>query len=278
MQIPNLITRILTGIVFVVILLGGIVLNEYIYLGVFSLILILALKEFYELINEKQETHINIPLNVVGGLFLFLGSYCIFSSLHSSAILLAPFILYILALFISTLFSYKPNILKTLSFSLFGQLYIALSFALLNGISFDKTDSYYNYIFILAMFIFVWVNDSFAYLTGSFLGKNKLFERISPKKTWEGAAGGALFTLVAAVIVSFFYKELSLTGWIGFALVVVVFGTLGDLFESLLKRKLEVKDSGNVLPGHGGILDRFDSAIFAIPALFVYMEVYALLV
>ena len=131
----------------------------------------------------------------------------------------------------------------------------------------------YHYAFLLALFVFIWVNDSFAYLTGSLFGKHRMFERISPKKSWEGFIGGAAFTIAASVIFANYFTQLPLWGWIGFAILMIIFGTLGDLVESLFKRTLNVKDSGNILPGHGGILDRIDSVIFSIPALFIYVEI-----
>lgn len=125
-------------------------------------------------------------------------------------------------------------------------------------------------------FIFNWVNDTGAYCTGMLFGKHKLFERISPKKSWEGSIGGGIFCIIASFLLSHFFPFMSTGVWIGLALTVVVFGTWGDLTESLLKRRLGIKDSGNILPGHGGMLDRFDSAILAIPAAVVYLYVVSL--
>lgn len=130
----------------------------------------------------------------------------------------------------------------------------------------------------LCLFIFLWVNDSGAYCTGSLIGKHKLFPRISPGKTWEGSIGGGVLVLIVAGVIGYLANRdqsnphlLSIAGWIGLGLVVVVFGTLGDLVESLFKRTLGIKDSGNILPGHGGMLDRFDSSLLAIPAAVIYL-------
>ena len=124
---------------------------------------------------------------------------------------------------------------------------------------------------MLAIFVFIWVNDTFAFLTGITLGKNKLLERISPKKTIEGFIGGIFFTVLAGVGFSFLFVEYNIYFWIGFALIVSLFATLGDLFESLIKRTYKVKDSGNLIPGHGGILDRIDSLLIVVPAIYVYL-------
>ena len=128
----------------------------------------------------------------------------------------------------------------------------------------------------LSIFIFNWVNDTGAYCTGMLFGKHKLFERISPKKSWEGSIGGSVFCIISSFILAHFFPFMSTGVWIGLALTVVIFGTWGDLTESLLKRRLGIKDSGNILPGHGGMLDRFDSAILAIPAAVVYLYVVSL--
>ena len=129
----------------------------------------------------------------------------------------------------------------------------------------------FSAIVLLGFFLLIWANDSGAYIVGSLVGKNKLFERISPKKTWEGFLGGGFFALMFAWLISYFVTEISLIDWLVVALITFVFGTFGDLIESLLKRMVKVKDSGNILPGHGGILDRFDSMIIAAPMVFIYL-------
>ena len=166
------------------------------------------------------------------------------------------------------------------AYAMLSQMYIALPFALLNVLAFHSDEtaslSQYNAILPLSIFIFNWVNDTGAYCTGMLFGKHKLFERISPKKSWEGSIGGGIFCIIASFLLSHFFPFMSTGVWIGLALTVVVFGTWGDLTESLLKRRLGIKDSGNILPGHGGMLDRFDSAILAIPAAVVYLYVVSL--
>jgi phosphatidate cytidylyltransferase len=156
-------------------------------------------------------------------------------------------------------------------------MYIALPFSLINVLAFNATSEgfvAFNTLLPLSIFVFLWVNDSGAYCVGSLIGRHKLFPRISPGKSWEGSVGGAVFVLAAAYAISYFLDQeqlLSMPAWLGLGLVVVVFGTWGDLVESLFKRTLGVKDSGNILPGHGGMLDRFDSSLLAIPAAVVYL-------
>ena len=181
---------------------------------------------------------------------------------------------------VSELYLKKKNPLNNWAYAMFSQIYLALPFALLNVLAFHSDEtisvSQYNPILALSIFIFNWVNDTGAYCTGMLFGKHRLFERISPKKSWEGSIGGGVFSIIAAFVMAYFFPFMSTGVWVGLGLTIVVFGTWGDLSESLFKRYLGLKDSGNILPGHGGILDRFDSAILAIPAAVVYLYVVSL--
>jgi phosphatidate cytidylyltransferase len=127
---------------------------------------------------------------------------------------------------------------------------------------------------ILALFVFIWVNDTAAYFIGSLIGKHKLIEHISPKKSVEGFVAGILFTMLASLVFARLFPEFSMLFWVGFAAVVSLFGTLGDLFESLIKRTCTVKDTGQLIPGHGGILDRIDSLLVAVPAAYLYLILF----
>lgn len=256
----------------------GILVNQYVFVTIFSFILIISLNEFYSIVdNQVSKKKIQVKIiDVYGGLCLFLSSYFYFANIIQYVLVFTLFILYIVVRFIYELYQKDTNPVQSLAYSVLGQFYIAVPFALINYLTFSSPTSsnipLYHYSLILALFLFIWVNDSFAYLVGSILGKSKMFERISPKKSWEGFFGGAIFAVIASVIYSYFYTNLTLVEWIGFALVTVVFGTFGDLIESLFKRSLKIKDSGNIIPGHGGILDRLDSFIFALPALFIYIH------
>lgn len=275
LNLKNLGTRIFTGLIFIGLLIGGILFNQYSFLIVFSILTAYALYEFYGLLSNVGKVPLSKVLNTIGGLCLFISSYFFFSCTNQSLILLALYALYLLILFISELYLKHPNPILSLAYAVLGQIYIAIPLSLLNYLAFkyDMVNNEYHHAFLLALFVFIWVNDSFAYLAGSLFGKHRLFERISPKKSWEGFIGGAIFSIGAAVVYAQFYAQLPLWAWIGFAIVMISVGTLGDLIESLIKRTLNVKDSGSVLPGHGGILDRIDSVIFSIPALFIYLEV-----
>ena len=276
MKLPNIVVRILAGAVFVSLLLGGILINQYTFVIIFSVLTALSLSEFYGLVEKDAKVPVIRTWNVLGGFFLFLGGFY-YCAHEASVIAFVPYMIYLLALFVSELYMKRQNPIQSLAYSLLGQVYIAAPFALTNYLVFAYEPGSYHYVYILALLVFIWVNDSFAYLTGIAFGKHRLFERISPKKSWEGFIGGAAVAVASALIFAHFFANLSVFAWLGFAAVTVAFGTWGDLFESLIKRTLGVKDSGNMIPGHGGILDRFDSTILAIPAIFIYLQLITLL-
>lgn len=242
----------------------------------FSIIVFLAMHEFYGLI-EKHDKNISINkwINYFGGIYLFISLYIYASGLYNSRILLA-YILIIITLFIIELYRKRSQPILNLAYSLFGQIYCALPMGMLNLIAFDYNNGLREYKpwLLLSLFIFVWANDTGAFCVGSLFGKHRLFERISPKKSWEGFWGGFFFTLLASQIIAYFEPCATRYEWLGLAAVVVVFATWGDLTESLLKRTLGVKDSGNLLPGHGGVLDRFDSVLMAAPAAYIFIEFF----
>lgn len=268
----NLITRGVAGVVYITILLFGILYNKYSFVIVFGVILVFALDEFFRLIEQKTPHLISKLFNIISGVIIFISAYLF---LDEKSILALPIsaLLYLLSLFASAILLKRTDIFNTIIYSAFGQLYITLPFCLLLLISYEYklANTIYFYAFVLAIFVFIWVNDTFAFLTGITMGKHKLLERISPKKTIEGFAGGIFFTMLAGVGFSFLYTEYNIFFWVGFALIVSLFATLGDLFESLIKRTYKVKDSGHLIPGHGGILDRIDSLLIVIPAIYVYL-------
>lgn len=268
----NLITRAITGAVYIFILLFGILYNKYSFIVVFGVILVVALDEFYRLIEQKTPHLISKLFNILFGVVIFLSAYLF---LEGKSILAFPIssITYLLFLYASTIVIKRPDIFNTIIYSVFGQLYITLPFCLLLLISYEYklANPIYYYALVLAIFVFIWVNDTFAFLIGITIGKHKLLRRISPKKTIEGFIGGIFFTVLSGIGFSFLYTEYTIYFWIGFALIVSLFATLGDLFESLIKRTYKVKDSGNLIPGHGGILDRIDSLLIVVPPIYVYI-------
>ena len=279
----NLIIRALTGIIFVVVLVSAICIHPIFFLILFCIITGLTLWEFGGLVKHYENANLQRTVNVLGGVYLFIATFVYANGLTDGKIFL-PYLLFIMLTMIAELYYKAPNPINNWAFTLFAQIYCAGSFSMLNFIGAEPgTPGVMSYtpLFIMAIFIFVWLDDTGAYLVGSLIGKRKLFERISPKKSWEGFFGGLFFCLVAAAVFSFCFPEdfrgMNIWQMLGLGAVVCAFGTWGDLVESLIKRTLGVKDSGNILPGHGGILDRIDSLLLVVPATMAYMLSLAVL-
>ena len=288
----NFIIRTITGILFVAIMVTGICLRGDAMILLFAIITGLSLWEFCGLVNEHvADTTVNRFIATAAGVYLFLAmaGYCT-GIVPPSAFV--PYLLTIIYLFISELYLKQKNPIQDWAYTMLSQMYVALPFSMINVLSFQADPQTgqiaYHWILPMSVFVFLWVNDTGAYCTGSLLGRHKLFPRVSPGKSWEGSIGGGIFVLIAAAIISQFAAantplgsasqglstlntQLSTLKWLGLGLVVVFFGTWGDLVESLFKRTLGIKDSGNILPGHGGMLDRFDSSLMAIPAAVIYL-------
>ena len=272
----NLIIRALTGIIFVVVLISAIYIHPIFFLILFCIITGLTLWEFGGLVKDYENANLQRTVNVLGGVYLFIATFVYANGLTDGKIFL-PYLLFIMLTMIAELYYKAPNPINNWAFTLFAQVYCAGSFSILNFIGAEPgTPGVMSYtpLFIMAIFIFVWLDDTGAYLVGSLIGKHKLFERISPKKSWEGFFGGLILSLASSQAFAWFAPEINRMNWLGLAATVVLFGTWGDLIESLLKRTLGVKDSGNVLPGHGGMLDRFDSVMLAVPASYIYIELF----
>lgn len=276
----NFLQRAITGVIFVAVLVGCILGGPISFTILFALISALTINEFGNIVNRMEHTRMNKPISILAGLFLFL-CFGYIGVVPGANEIFIPYLFLILYLFISELYKKQSNPLNNWAYAMMSQIYIALSFALLNVLAYHSSAtesvSQYNPILPLSIFIFNWVNDTGAYCTGMLFGKHRLFERISPKKSWEGSIGGAVFSIIAAIVLAHFFTFLSTGVWIGLGLTVVVFGTWGDLTESLMKRTLGIKDSGNILPGHGGMLDRFDSTLMAVPAAVVYLYLVGLI-
>ncbi|TCO93059.1 phosphatidate cytidylyltransferase [Bacteroides heparinolyticus] len=274
----NFIQRAVTGVLFVTVLVGCILYSPFSFGILFTIISALSVHEFARLINQNGEISLNKTITSLGGAYLFLAlmSFCTQQSVGARVFL--PYLALLLYLMITELYLKKKNPTGNWAYSMLSQLYVALPFALLNVLAFQNSPETgsvtYNPILPLSIFVFIWLSDTGAYCVGSLIGKHRLFERISPKKSWEGSIGGGAFSIASSLAFAHFFPFMSWWQWAGLATVIVIFGTWGDLTESLMKRQLGIKDSGNILPGHGGMLDRFDSALMAIPAAVVYL--YAL--
>ena len=278
----NFIVRTITGIIFVTAIVVSF-LNPVAMVFLFSLVTGMTVWEFAGLVNQRENVQINQFICSVAGVLLFLATAVHARGLDTLNLAFIPWLATIIHLLVSELYLKAKDPIANWAYTMMSQIYIALPFSLLNVLAFQFTNSDVPWLLPLSVFIFLWVNDSGAYCTGSLIGKHKLFPRVSPGKSWEGSIGGGVFVLVAAWLISYITTQKGITTnlttlqWMGMGLVVVVFGTWGDLIESLFKRTLGIKDSGNVLPGHGGMLDRFDSSLLAIPAVVVYLFTLALL-
>lgn len=281
----NLITRSITGILYVAIMVTSF-LQSVNMIVVFALITGLATWEFTGLVNEYKHVNVNRRITTVAGVYFFLAVAGVNSGAIQTNAVFVPYLLTIIYLFISGLYTKSDDSVNDWAYTMLSQMYIALPLSTINVIAFRQAAdglNYYYYLLPLSIFIFLWTNDTGAYCTGSLFGKHKLFPRISPAKSWEGSIGGGILVLIVASIMYYIESQgenlsgLNLIEWLGLGLVVVVFGTWGDLVESLLKRTLGIKDSGYILPGHGGILDRLDSSLMAIPASVVYLYTLTLL-
>ena len=278
MDVKNFVTRTLAGAVLVAVIIAATAWSPISFGVLFMLISLLATQELMKLLTNKT--------TYLGGVsaLLFLAIYAEHAMMFSERMIVIVWVVYgmsLLAAMIGQLWNTKTNPVEAWMHIAYSQIYVAVPFALINMIAFFRGQ--FTPVLVLSMLVFIWVNDSFAYLTGSLFGRHRLFERVSPKKSWEGFIGGNLFALAAAYLMSILDQPLSnllvghdgasleLWQWLVFAQIVVVFGTLGDLVESLLKRTLGVKDSGVAIPGHGGWLDRFDSLIFAAPVVASYL-------
>jgi phosphatidate cytidylyltransferase len=272
----NLLTRAGAGIIYIAVLLAGILVGKYSFLIVFGTILGFGLYEFYKAMEKNTSHAISKTFNIVSGIIIFLSAYLYLENINAY-LFPATSLIYLLALTASAVLISREDILHAIIYSVFGQIYITLPLSLLMLLSYQYNiwAKEYHYLLVLAIFVLIWINDTAAYFIGSLIGKHKLIERISPKKSVEGLIAGIIFTLLGSLIFAHCYPQYPLKFWIGFALVISLFGTVGDLFESLIKRTCGIKDAGNLIPGHGGILDRIDSLLIAIPAAYLYLMMFA---
>ncbi len=272
----GLIRRMSTALLFVIIMLGGLFAGHYSFVILFAIITAICLWEFYSLVLSRHNRFdsIRMALGVSLGMIPFIWSSLIQLDIVQnretfvalSSILLFPLIF---LAFIYELYTNSRHPFANIAYLILGAVYVGIPFSLLDFIAFDDQHFYADT--IIGLLLLTWTNDTGAYLVGSRLGKHHLFPRISPNKTWEGFVGGLVITMLVAIVLAQYFDELSLINWIILALIVVVFGSIGDLVESMLKRSVKVKDSGSLLPGHGGLLDRFDGFIFLLPYAAAYL-------
>lgn len=284
----NLTQRIITGLLGSAAIIYGLIVSEWAYLGIFLIICFFSLREFYKLSAFDGL----LPLKTVG-IVIGMAVFCLSFFIERQN--LEPkyyFVIFPLMALVYMIKLYKKGEHKpftNIAFTFLGIFYIAVPIALLNHAVFGQRvnlhfaevniHTTYNFEVILGVLLILWATDTGAYFAGTFLGKHKLFERISPKKTWEGFIGGAVLAGVIAFVFNLILKNyglhyLSTIDWIAITVIIVVGGTFGDLVESLLKRSIEIKDSGSSLPGHGGFLDRFDGLFISAPFVVAYLEIF----
>ena len=276
----NFIVRTITAVFFVAAIVTCFLRAEAMIL-LFALVTGLTVWEFTGLVNDRGGITVNRMISTVAGVYFFFAMAGYNSGIVSAGVFI-PYLITLIYLMVAELYLKQEDPIHDWAYTMLSQLYIALPFSLLSVLAFRSvgSDIIYTWHVPLSVFVFLWINDTGAYICGSLLGRHKLFPRISPGKSWEGSIGGGILVILSAWGLS----QLCATGalgdcplvlspleYMGLGLTVVIFGTWGDLIESLFKRTLGIKDSGNILPGHGGMLDRFDSSLLAIPAAVVYL-------
>jgi phosphatidate cytidylyltransferase len=279
----NLLQRIITGVLGAAFMLTAIWFSFYSFAAVFFLITVLSSYEFHQLLTKTGIPN-NAPAGITGSIIVY--TLFVLHALHfnMSAILVAvPCLLFMVYMLIE-LFSTNEQPLTRIAYTIFGIMYVSIPFGLLTLIPWSysstgcvrweiATSLVYQFEIVFAILFLIWANDIGAYFAGKSFGKHKLFERISPKKTWEGSIGGLATAMIFTYLLYYFYGIYTIPVWMGLCIIVVISGSLGDLVESMIKRTLQVKDSGTLLPGHGGFLDRFDALIFAIPFVYLYLTI-----
>lgn len=268
----KLITRTITGIILVLVMLTAIIASRYSFAILFLIILITGIIEFSGLFRQS-DVKPNLFLALTVSIILFVISFLIAQKLIEVKYILGilPFFLIIMA---AELYRKKERPVENIAVTIFSIIYLAIPLSLINFLVFPEIFHANTYTpkLLIALFSLIWIYDSGAYLVGVSIGKHRLFERISPKKSWEGAIGGTIIALTGSYFIAGFIPEIKLIHWIAISILTVVSATFGDLTESMFKRYFGIKDSGNILPGHGGVLDRFDSLFFAAPAVVMYLK------
>lgn len=261
-------TRAITGFIFAAVVLALVMINAYSFTVLFIIITILCTLEFFKLVKTGDvKPQFNSGLLLVLSTIIPLILYFLAGKPIGNLFFCVPFVILVV---ITELYRNHKKPFHNIAYTLFGVIYAAVPFCFFYALAFR--DGFYSFHYPIGFFIMLWSSDTGAYLFGISLGRHRLFERHSPKKSWEGFAGGLVCSMLAAFILSLYFAELPLIHWLVIGAIIASVGTLGDLSESMLKRSLSTKDSGTFLPGHGGFLDRFDGLLLAAPLVFVYLH------
>lgn len=262
-------TRAITAFFFTIVMLGSMYLGKHVFTAFYLVLSVAALLEFYTLIKASGISPHRI-LGLLAGAFLFLLTAGYFYGEYEAGFLLliVPFVF---SVFIMELYKKSKIPFTNIAYTFVGFVFVTAPFCFFYALGFLNDGGIFSNHLPLAFLLMLWANDTGAYLFGVKFGKTRLFERHSPKKSWEGFFGGILVSVIVAYLVSLCFTEISFAVWAGMAILISCVGTLGDLVESMLKRSMDVKDSGNLLPGHGGVLDRFDGLLLAAPVVYSYL-------
>lgn len=264
-------TRAITGFFFILVLVSATLWDARVFVVFFSLLGVLATREFLTIVRSDEVRPLfwgglitSIILSgITAGFYLLDFPERLFSTL-------VPLLLFI---FIAALYRKTKQPFHDIAYTLLGVIYGTVPFLFFVGLAFSPGE--FTAGIPMGFLLLLWSNDTGAYLTGRSFGKRKLFQRISPNKTWEGFVGGVLIAMLVSFSFPAFLEGLDHHQWAIVAVIIGVFGTLGDLVESMLKRSLGIKDSGHILPGHGGLLDRFDGLLIAAPLVYVFLTLFA---
>jgi phosphatidate cytidylyltransferase len=272
-SLSNLQQRVIAAIIAIPFLLFCVLYSDYTFLVLFLVIGILAQLEFYKLVGSISD---NLPLTFYGtfcGVVMHVLAFFIEKGdlAYQYYYVLSPLLTFVF--FIKLYKSKDEKPFKNIAYTFLGIIYVALPFTLLTVLAFIKNDTYDPNIVLGCLFL-LWASDSGAYFAGTKFGKTKLFERVSPKKSWEGSIGGLVTAMVVATIISKYYTNYSAFQWYAIGIIIVIAGTYGDLVESLFKRSINIKDSADTIPGHGGFLDRFDGLLLSIPFIIPFVKLF----
>lgn len=260
--------RAITGFFFIIVMIASNLLGPYVFSAFYLLLAGFCLFEFYKLVTSTRFTP-GKTVGIINGalLFLFFALNCYFPAWRFIFFLPVTFSL----IFIQELYKKTAAPFSNIAFTYLGIIFAVVPFMFFHALAFIKGGGAFNFHVPLAFLIILWSNDTGAYLVGSKFGRTRLFERHSPKKSWEGFIGGIFISAAAAAILAHFYTELDWKQWVSISVIISCVGTMGDLVESMFKRSINVKDSGGILPGHGGLLDRFDGLLMAAPVVYAYL-------
>ncbi len=269
----NILVRTLTGAVFISLVIFGLAWNVWTALGVMGLFATLGIWEFYSIMQTPKSGPEKIVGTIIATtLFILMSVIWIQFPFELNIVVLSLVFILPFFVFVRELYRQKEQPLQNVAVTVFGWLYVTVPLFLLASMRGTEHSSF-EAIYPIGMLLIVWTNDTFAYLCGRFFGKTPLSPRISPNKTWEGTVGGILFSVITGVVL-WHFTGIDLIFWVVSALIIAPAAIFGDLFESLIKRSVGIKDSGKILPGHGGILDRFDATLFAAPLFFIFHLIY----